>query len=429
MAYADYRGGPLWALAATPLAGLVLVLMTALVVGLGKRAVMPRAQAGIYPLHSSFGIRKWMADKLMMISLTLTNTLYATLYAIPWLRSLGARIGRRSEVSTVSHIDPDLLVLGAETFVADIASIGAATFHNGYVALGPTVVGSRTFLGNASVIRSRTKLAGNCLIGVQSVAPSEPPEPGTSWLGSPAIFLPRRQVYDNFSESLTYRPAARLVAYRLFVEFFRIVLPPALLYLLGALVALAAVRVSGPLTRLALLPAIYFTAAVAVTLLVAALKWLCVGRYRTRVEPLWAPFVRHSEFITGLYESTVVPSLAAMLAGTPWIAIVLRLFGVSIGKRVYLETTFLTEFDLVHIGDDAAIGRASSLQTHLFEDRVMKMSHINIGRGCAVGPRAVVLYDSELGADARLDALSLVMKGESLPANTSWRGIPAQLVT
>ena len=70
----------------------------------------------------------------MSLSLTVTNTLYGTLYAISWLRALGARIGPRSEVSTVSNIDPGLLTLGSETFVADIASLGAATFYYGWGA-------------------------------------------------------------------------------------------------------------------------------------------------------------------------------------------------------------------------------------------------------------------------------------------------------
>jgi acetyltransferase-like isoleucine patch superfamily enzyme len=66
--------------------------------------------------------------------------------------------------------------------------------------------------------------------------------------------------------------------------------------------------------------------------------------------------------------------------------------------------------------------------THLFEDRVMEMSTVSVGRGCRVGSRAVVLYDSELGDGVSLDALSLVMKGETLPRGGRWRGIPARAV-
>ena len=56
----------------------------------------------------------------------------------------------------------------------------------------------------------------------------------------------------------------------------------------------------------------------------------------------------------------------------------------------------------------------------------MKMSTVKIGKGASVGSRSVVLYDAEIGHDATLDALSLVMKGESLPAGSQWRGVPAR---
>jgi non-ribosomal peptide synthetase-like protein len=311
--------------------------------------------------------------------------------------------------------------------VADIASIGAATFRCGWVALAGTEVASRTFLGNASVIHSG-RIPSSCLIGVQSVAPREGLRPGSSWLGSPAIFLPRRQVSQYFAESLTYQPPVRLVAYRLFTEFFRAILPSSFFYAMGTTTMMVDFRLLARNSARVVLamPALYLGSAVTMTLVVAALKWTIVGRYHPRVEPLWAPFVRHAELITGLYESFTVPALAALVTGTPWLATVLRLFGVKMGRRVYCETTFTTEFDLLCVGDDATIGRAASLQTHLFEDRVMKMSRVTIGTGASIGPRSVVLYDATVGDEARLDALSLVIKGESIPAATHWRGVPAR---
>ena len=54
-----------------------------------------------------------------------------------WLRALGAKVGRGAEVSTVAHLDPDLLVRGRESFVADMASVGGATFHHGKLVERP----------------------------------------------------------------------------------------------------------------------------------------------------------------------------------------------------------------------------------------------------------------------------------------------------
>jgi non-ribosomal peptide synthetase-like protein len=105
---------------------------------------------------------------------------------------------------------------------------------------------------------------------------------------------------------------------------------------------------------------------------------------------------------------------------------VLRWFGARVGRRTWIGTTYLTEFDLVVIGDDASVGVEVSLQTHLFEDRVMKMSVVTVGAGATVGTRAIVLYDAVVGDDVALSSLSLLMKGEHLTPGTCWRGLPAQ---
>jgi non-ribosomal peptide synthetase-like protein len=417
--------------AAAPAAGVIFVVSACAVLALAKRVIMPKIEPGVYPLRSWFGLRKWLADGLMNTSLAVTNSLYATLYTAPWLRLLGARIGPRAEVSTVAHIDPDLLVLGAESFVADLAVLGAARHHAGCIAVGLTEVGVRTFVGNAALVPSNTRLAHNSLIGVQSVPPAQAIEPGTAWLGSPAIFLPRRQASQKFDESLTFRPPVRLVACRLAIEFFRVTLPSVLLSVFGLLGTLVAWQLAGRLSTPALaaaVPAVYLAAGLGLYLTVVALKWILVGRYRPRVAPMWSHFVWRSELVTALYESAAVPGLLGGFTGTPFLAPLLRLLGVRIGKRVYMTTTYVTEFDLVQVGDDAMISGATSLQTHLFEDRVMKMSTVTVGQACSIGPRAVVLYDSQLEDEADLDALSLVMKGERLPAGTQWRGIPARLV-
>jgi non-ribosomal peptide synthetase-like protein len=422
---------PAWALALAPVAALLHVFGACLLIWAAKWLMMPSVRPGIYPIHSFFGMRKWFVDKLMLTSLGMTNTLYATLYAIPWLRMLGAKVGPRSEVSTVSHIDPDLLTLGPECFVADIAAVGPARYYQGQVVLARTVLGQRCFVGNAALIPCGRRLEDGSLIGVHSVPPDQPVSAGSSWLGSPAIFLPRRQESQKFEESLTYRPSASLIACRLSIEFLRVFLPPTFLYTAIVLLnwAYGQLRtLESWLLVLALLPGLYLSVGLLLTGVVAGLKWLIVGRYRPRVEPLWSNFVWRTELITGLYESVAAAWLLGWLVGTPLLPPLLRLFGARVGRRVYLDTTWMTEFDLVVVGDDAVIGEWTSLQTHLFEDRVMKMSTLVVGPRCTVGPRSVVLYDANLEAGCVLDALSLAMKGETLPGDSRWQGIPARRI-
>jgi non-ribosomal peptide synthetase-like protein len=104
----------------------------------------------------------------------------------------------------------------------------------------------------------------------------------------------------------------------------------------------------------------------------------------------------------------------------------LRLFGSRIGKGVFMDTTDITEFDCVTIGDFCAINAVSALQTHLYEDRVMKVGRVHLGRGVSVGAGSTVLYDTQVGDFARLGPLTVVMKGESIPPHSEWIGAPAE---
>ena len=76
------------------------------------------------------------------------------------------------------------------------------------------------------------------------------------------------------------------------------------------------------------------------------------------------------------------------------------------------------------VGDRAILNKDCILQTHLFEDRVMKGACVRIGSDCEIGTQSIVLYDTEMKDGARLAALSLLMKGEVLPAGPVWVGSP-----
>jgi non-ribosomal peptide synthetase-like protein len=180
----------------------------------------------------------------------------------------------------------------------------------------------------------------------------------------------------------------------------------------------------------------WFTSAIAATAaslfyaagsfgLVFVLKWLCIGRYTPRHAPMWTLFVWLSEAVTVVYESLAVPILLDHLKGTPMLPWALRCLGAKIGKGVWMNTTDLTEFDCVSIGDHAELNAHSGPQTHLFEDRIMRIGSVKIGEGATLGVRTTVLYDSGIGSHSRLGPLTLIAKGEQIPDTTAWSGSPA----
>jgi len=140
---------------------------------------------------------------------------------------------------------------------------------------------------------------------------------------------------------------------------------------------------------------------------------------------MWTPFVWLSEAATNMYEGIAVPNFMRYLRGTPWLPIAFRLLGCRIGKGVYLDTTDITEFDCVSIGSHSELNALSCPQTHLFEDRVMKVDDVVIGERVYIAPRSTVLYSATVADGAHLGPFTLVMKGESIPGMSAWRGCPA----
>jgi non-ribosomal peptide synthetase-like protein len=415
-----------------PLAGVTGLVAFCLWLPVLKRAILPRARPGVYATESALYLRKWAVDLLLQASRAVARPLYTTIYLPAWLRLLGARIGRRAEISTVSQISPELVDIGEQSFFADGSIIGGRRIHRGLVELRGNRVGRRSFVGNSAILPAGASLGDGCLLGCLSAPPTGravTPD-GSEWLGSPSFALPHRQRVEGFDASVTHEPTRALIAGRLAVDALRILIPTTIVT--AQVVAFAELAAWGE----ARLPLAAWLLALPVTLMatsagalacVVATKRLLIGTFRPVVKPLWSAFVWLNEAVNGAYESVAAPILGTLL-GTPFCAPWLRLLGCEIGRDVYLETTLFSEFDLVRVGDGAALNAGAVIQNHLFEDRIMKASTLTVGDRCSVGNMAVVLYDTEMQPGSTIGPLSLLMKGETLPPGTRWLGIPTAQV-
>jgi non-ribosomal peptide synthetase-like protein len=415
----------------SPLAAVIYVIAVALELAGLRWLVLGRVREGRYRIASGFYLRKWFVEQLNELSLAILHPLYASLYLPPYFRLLGAKIGARAEISTASSVTYDLLEVGDEAFVADAVTLGDPVTRRGWLSLNRTRLGRRAFIGNGAHVPDGAAIPDDVLIGCLSLAPGSDviPEKST-FLGIPARRLPRREAFNTFPENLTYRPRRARVAARLIVEGLRIVMPVAVvLSLVFAFLSAEwdLLHRVHPVAAVAAVPLLYVAIlGLPATLVSLLFKWVLIGRYRERTVPMWASFVWLSEAVTTTYETLAVPCFLHHLQGTPLLPFFLRLFGAKIGARAYLDTTDMTEFDLNDVGDEAALNFDCGLQTHLFEDRVMKIRSVSVGRRAVIGCNSIALPGSRIGADAKLGALSLVMKGERLPAGTAWHGAPAR---
>lgn len=419
--------GALALIAAAPL-GLIWYLTCAVI---AKSWFLSKIKPGKFSVRSMAYIRFWFASYLLNNTREILKPVYATIYFPAVLRLFGAKIGKGVEVSTVMNFLPDLLDVKSGSFLADACLIGGSRIHAGVLELGRVTIGERTFIGNSAFVPAGTSIGDDCLVGVLSVPPlKEGPLPSKCrWLGSPGFELPASgKAFPCFAAATTYAPSKSMILARSVVDFFRICLPG---WMTGAgLVAfcLALVTICNQHSMQgAILLSPFISLAISLVVLVAAavVKILVMGKFKPDIKPLWSSYVWFTELINGVYKSVAALIIAPFL-GTPFAAPCLRLFGCKIGRWAFVNTTLFSEYDLVEIGDHAALNLGSTIQTHLFEDRVMKSDKLVIKEGCSVGNMAVVLYSTVMGSGAILGPLSVLMKGETLAPVSRVIGIPAE---
>ena len=427
-----YLGGPAWGIFAAFMAvpvGLLTYIRGSIML---KRLIGP-LHTGTASIYSVKYLRHWFASFLLENTKTILGPLYSTVFLPDLMREYGAKIGRGVEISTVSHVCPDVLEVGAGSFLADACLVGGQRVHKGNVEIGAIKIGSKTFIGNSALVSGGHSIGDGVLIGVASTPPivtgTVPNE--TRWLGAPGFELPTTQQMSCFGDKQIFKPSILARLERALTDFVRILLPgliaiaDGIAFVTFLVVAYRTLPLWGVI---AAMPVVAVALAYASVMITALLKASLTGTHGAVVKPLWSRFVWHNELVNGVYESVAAAAMMPLM-GTPFIAPCLRMMGCKIGKWCFIETTLFSEFDLVEVGDRACLNLGATIQTHLFEDRIFKADSLKIGEGCTVGNMGVVLYSTEMQSGSVLGPLSVLMKGETLPPLTHWHGIPCERIS
>ncbi|MEV6097359.1 Pls/PosA family non-ribosomal peptide synthetase [Nocardia sp. NPDC051981] len=410
------------AFAVLPVAMLLVLGVYAAVTIVAVRLLGIGLTEGHHPVRSRQGWQAWATERLLDSARTFLFPLYASLLTPVWLRLLGAKVGKRVEVSTVLLL-PKFTVVADGAFLADDTMVASYELGGGWMRIGEAKVGKRAFLGNSGMTAPGRRVPKNGLVAVLSAAPSKA-KAGSSWLGSPPTRL--RRAAESGDTARTFDPPFRLRVARAVVETCRLI-PVFVTFAIGLGVLFALAWLAQTLGQLAaaLLSGVVLLAAGAAAGAASVLaKWLLVGRIRTEEHPLWSSFVWRNEVADTFVEHVAAPWFARAATGTPVLNVWLRGLGATIGRGVWCESYWLPEADLVTLGDGATVERGCVVQTHLFHDRIMAMDTVTLGAGATLGPHCVALPASVIGAGATIGPASLVMRGDSVPPSTRWWGNP-----
>lgn len=386
---------------------------------------------GFYPQGSFTAWALWLTTALMAQALESFYFIYASWLTPAWMRMCGAKVGKGVEISTVVVI-PHLTTIEDGSFLADDALACPPRYGNGWVHIGSSTVGEKSFVGNSAIVGIDRDMPSESLLAVLSTAPYHPLS-GSSWLGRTASSIPRQKV--GADSDLTFRPPLRLRVARAVVESCRLVplfisfwIDLAIVYAMTSiyvelgmnLISFAlAVLVSGPIVALG------YTVS---CLVPVAVKWLIVGKFRPGNKELHSSFVWRNELSDNFNEYLAVPTLIFLSLGTPFFNMWARLMGAKIGKDVWCDTWWLPEFDLIELRDRSTVNSGCVLQTHLFHDRVMSLETVILGEGATLGPASFVLPGSTIGDRTTIGPASLILRQDQIPADSVWEGNPVHPV-
>lgn len=245
---------------------------------------------GTHSWHGASAWAAWLTSRLMMDARIALFPIYASLITPAWLRLLGARIGSLVEASTVLA-PPALLEVIDGSFLADDVLAAAYQLSGGQVRLGTSSVGARAFVGNSAMVGLERAVLDDTLIGVLgSCSAPALMEPGSSWLGRPAMPISRR-IEDKVDPKRTFYPLSRLVLARALVESWRL-LPLVCSSLLVELISIGIIALLNTAgLRFAALAAgaLLLAAGVVACALASAARWLLTPTVRGgQQHPLWS---------------------------------------------------------------------------------------------------------------------------------------------
>jgi acetyltransferase-like isoleucine patch superfamily enzyme len=152
------------------------------------------------------------------------------------------------------------------------------------------------------------------------------------------------------------------------------------------------------------------------------LRWRTPPDAEMRIADMDWELLRWVRYLATLHLARVVAG--TLFRGSPIWTLHLRLGGARLGKRVYVNSLNVSDYNLLECSDDVVIGGAAHLSGHTVEGGVVKTARVRIGRNVTIGIGSVVEIGVEIGSNAQIGALSFVPKHSKLPGGRVYVGAP-----
>lgn len=137
-----------------------------------------------------------------------------------------------------------------------------------------------------------------------------------------------------------------------------------------------------------------------------------------------APWLLHNALFY-LVRFTFLPFVTL----TPFGIWFLKAMGMRIGRHAFINTEYISDPQLISIGEDAALGGSVRIFAHYGGGGNLVVAPVVIGERATIGLAATVMGDVEVGRDATVLPHSVLLPGSRVGAGEVWGGVPAHPIT
>jgi acetyltransferase-like isoleucine patch superfamily enzyme len=113
---------------------------------------------------------------------------------------------------------------------------------------------------------------------------------------------------------------------------------------------------------------------------------------------------------------------------TPFGIWFLKAMGMKIGRHAFVNTEYISDPQLITLGDDAALGGSVRIFAHYGGGGHFVVAPVVIERRATIGLGATVMGDVEVGEGATVLPHSVLLPGSRVGPGETWGGVPARRI-
>lgn len=114
---------------------------------------------------------------------------------------------------------------------------------------------------------------------------------------------------------------------------------------------------------------------------------------------------------------------------TPFGIWFLKAMGMRIGRHAFINTEYISDPQLITIGEDATLGGSVRIFAHYGGGGKLVVATVVIGDRATIGLAATVMGDVEVGQDATVLPHSVLLPGSRVGEGETWGGVPARPIS